>query len=111
MSHQLANLDLVIFANDLGPSSRRTTIANALAHGVPVIAFDGAERWDRFSQADAIAVVRPEPKDLTTALDCLLQSADRRADLGERGRQLYEAHMSLATVAQQLLEVFDSVRR
>lgn len=106
-SQRLAQCEVVVLVNEEGPSSRKTTLATALAHGLPVLALDGVNRWDELVAAGAVEVVPPDAAALASALTELRHSPWHRAVLGSRGRQFYEERMSLATAADRFVAILD----
>lgn len=110
LSARVTRCDLVVFANDLGPSSRRTTLAAALAHGRPVVALDGPERWQALVDDGAIALVSPHADELATVLGRLLDDPAARARLGARGKEFHDRHMTLDRVTDAIAAVLSSPR-
>lgn len=102
LSSCIHSCDVIVFVNGEGPSSRKTTLAAALAHGRPIIVLDGPERWDELVSARAVEVVAHEPKALSSVIDRLLSDPRERRALAMRARAFYERNMTLADVATQL---------
>jgi glycosyltransferase involved in cell wall biosynthesis len=94
----------MIFFDDGGPTSRKTTLAAALAHGVPTVALDGEERWTQLLEAGAVEIVAPNLGALVEALTGLLTDMDRRQRMAGAARAFYHQAMSTATVAQRIEE-------
>lgn len=86
---------VVVLPNDHGPSGRRTTLAAALAHGVPTVALDGPERWQELIADEAVLAVPADEDAVAAALDELLSSPERREELSRRGRAFYDRHMAV----------------
>ena len=61
LSDELAACDLLLFADDPGPSSRKGTLAASLASARPVIAIDGPQGWSELAEAGAVRVVPADP--------------------------------------------------
>lgn len=105
LSRQLLACDLVVIPNDEGPSGRRTTLAAALAHGLPTLALDGPDRWSALTEDDALVVVPATATAVADALEDLLRSPDRRATLSARGRDFYDRKMTLDRTSDCLAEL------
>jgi glycosyltransferase involved in cell wall biosynthesis len=94
LSNTLSSCDLLLSAENIGPTSRRTTLAASLAAGVPVVALDGRHSWRELRDSEALLLVAPEPDALAGALAELLGDADARAQLARRGREFALTAMS-----------------
>jgi glycosyltransferase involved in cell wall biosynthesis len=114
LSDMLAACELLLFVDRPGPTSRKTTLAGALASGTAVLALGGPENWVELIEADAAELAAPRPDALAAAVERLLGVPEERAALGARGRAFAEAHMSVArsaaVVAAQLDYILDGVR-
>ena len=86
---------VVVLPNDHGPSGRRTTLAAALAHGVPTLALDGPERWESLIADEAVLIVPADEDAVAAALDELLASPERQDELSRRARAFYDRHMAV----------------
>ncbi|MGI8983046.1 MAG: glycosyltransferase family 4 protein [Acidimicrobiales bacterium] len=104
-SRRLAQSTVVVLVNEEGPSSRKTTLAAALAHGRPVVSLDGYNRWDQLIEAGAVWVVPCDPAALASSVARLRDSPVEREALGARGAAFAEAWMSLPRVADAFLEL------
>jgi len=102
LSRRLGSCDLIVFVNGEGPSSRKTTLAAALAHGLPVISVDGRERWRELVDARAVELCAPRPAALSAVMASLLADPRQRRELGSRAQAFYDAHMTLAKAADAL---------
>jgi glycosyltransferase involved in cell wall biosynthesis len=94
LSNTLSRCDLLLSAENIGPTSRRTTLAASLAAGVPVVALDGRYSWGELRDHEAVLLVEPEPEALAGALVDLLGDVDARAQLAQRGREFALTAMS-----------------
>lgn len=106
LSDALAACDVLIFADEAGPSSRKGTLAAALASGRPVVALDGPATWDDLASAGAVVLSAPRAQDLSRALAGLLEDPAAGMRVGGAGRAFYERRMSLersVDVARELL--------
>jgi glycosyltransferase involved in cell wall biosynthesis len=95
LADALASCELLLFAERGGPTSRKTTLAAALASGRPLVALDGPNGWRELLAARAVRATRPDGPALAEAIVGLLADEDARARLGERGRAFAERTMSV----------------
>jgi Glycosyl transferases group 1 len=107
LSDELAACDVLVSCARLGPSSRKGTLAGALASGAPVLAIDGPRRWSELLDAGALEVVAPTPEALADGLSALLADESRRAALGARGRAFAESRMSVARTTEAVVALLD----
>ncbi len=105
LSDLLASCELLLNADPNGPSSRKTTLAAALASGRPVLALDGPESWERLRAAGAARIVAPDPGTLAAELAALLDDAGARDSLGARGRAFAAAEMNARSSARALAAI------
>jgi glycosyltransferase involved in cell wall biosynthesis len=103
LSDALASCDALLFADTAGPSSRKGSLAAALASGVPVIAIDGRLRWSRLVDSKAAHVVSPTPHHLADAIRAVLIDQALGAALGERGRAFAERSMGVAVTVDAII--------
>jgi glycosyltransferase involved in cell wall biosynthesis len=99
LSDALARCDVLVFADAAGPSSRKGTLAGALASGAAVVALDGPQTWPELVRSNAVELVAPAAKPLAQALAELLGDDERRQALGARGRAFSERRMGVAHTA------------
>ncbi len=109
LSDELAACDVLLFADTAGPSSRKGTLAGALASGRPLIATDGPRRWSEIARAQAAQVVEPSAPALADAVAALLADKGAREALGARGRAFAERSMGVARSAQVVRELLGEV--
>ncbi len=100
ISNTLSGCDVLLSADSIGPTSRRTTLAASLAAGVPVVALDGRHSWRELRDAEAAQLVEPTADALADALAGLLDDADMRAQLARRGREFALSAMSVERSAR-----------
>ncbi len=87
-------------------------IVEAMAQGRAVIATQGGGPSEIIeSDGDGVLVPRDDPDALAAAMTELIDAPDRRRALGERGRALVQARFTIETMAANLIEHLDSVRR
>lgn len=99
LSDALAQRDVLVFADSAGPSSRKGTLAAALASGTAVVALDGPQTWPELVRNEAVEVVPPSAPELADALERLLRDRARRRALAARGLQFSERRMGVARTA------------
>lgn len=95
LSTAISSPAIVVFADEPGPTSRKTTLAAALAHGKAIVALDGPNTWDELQASRAVMLVPPQPAALAAAFKRLLDDADARRTLGDRARAFYEERMAV----------------
>jgi glycosyltransferase involved in cell wall biosynthesis len=106
LSDELAGCEVLLFGDATGPSSRKGTLAAALASGAPVVAVDGRRSWAQLIGQAAALVVEPSAAALADALEALLLDEAARGALGARGRRFAAESMSVrhsADVVRRLL--------
>jgi glycosyltransferase involved in cell wall biosynthesis len=103
LASELATCDVLLFADGAGPSSRKGTLAGALASGRPVVALRGPVTWRALVEADAVRAVEPNAGALARALAELLADAPEREALAARSRAFYEREMALEHTAALVL--------
>jgi glycosyltransferase involved in cell wall biosynthesis len=100
LSDQLAGCEILLFAEQGGPTSRKTTLAASLSSGRPVVALDGHNSWAELVQARAAAVVEPDARALAQRIMALLDDRNAREQQGQRGRAFAGLTMSVEHSAQ-----------
>lgn len=109
LSEALASLDVVVFPDTLGPTTRRGTLAAALAHAKPVVAFDGEQTWSRFVSERALDVVPQSPDALGERLRTLALDDELRAAQSRRAAAFHDRWLDPDVVAGQLLDFLQEV--
>ena len=107
----LRSCDLVLLLDEEGPSSRRTMLAAALAHGRPVVCTDGPNRWQSLIRDGAVVVVPPNAAELRKTIRRLLADTAERTGLGARAVEFYGREMSLERAAEAVSAVLATLRR
>lgn len=105
LSDELAGCDLLLFADGPGPTSRKTTLAGALASGTPVLALDGPSSWRELIDAGAVELVEPSPRALAAATERLLDEPGQREAIAARGRAFAAERMGVARSAAVVAEL------
>jgi glycosyltransferase involved in cell wall biosynthesis len=107
LADALAACDVLLCADRIGPTPRKTTLAASLASGRPVIALDGRRTWSELREREAALIAPPAAGALADALAGLLHDEPARERLGARGREFAARAMSVehsARVVAGLLE-------
>ncbi len=103
VSCHLRALDLYVHTHVAGASPRSTTLMTALAHGLPIVAFDGPE-----TDGSLRGVVRLAPASDLRALGriaaAMLDDAGARTAAGRQARALYEREFDWDVIARKLME-------
>ena len=110
LSAALSDLDILLQPDEAGPTSRRSTLAAGLAHGLPIVGFDTPTAWQRLVHERAAALVPPSPRTLAHLLEGLLRDGAARAELGARAARFYAAHLDPSVVAGRLLTFLRQLR-
>jgi glycosyltransferase involved in cell wall biosynthesis len=107
LSDAIAACQVLLSADPIGPTSRKTTLAASLASGSAVVALDGHRRWAELIRGEAAMVVEPAAGAVADALASLLADEGMRGRLGARGRAFAASEMSVgrsAAIVAGLLE-------
>lgn len=105
LSDALAAVDLLLFADPPGPTSRKGTLAGSLASGTAVLALDGPSTWAELRGAGAVAIVAREDSAVAEEVARLLGDDRGRAELGARGRRFAESAMGVPRTAAAVREL------
>jgi glycosyltransferase involved in cell wall biosynthesis len=94
-----------------GASSRRTTLAAALQHGLPTVSTSG-EGTDPFLERSGALILVPAANASTfgEAVAELVDDPDRRRVLGLRARRLFDERFAWGVIARRLLELLAVAR-
>jgi len=101
VSAALAGADLFLAPLADGVSSRRTTVAAALAHALPIVGTSGAstDPWLAASPAFVLAGAA-DGRAFAEALEALAADAARRARMARAARDLFDARFSWSVIAR-----------
>ncbi len=103
VARALGAADLGIYPFPDGVSGRRTSLMAALSLGLPVLTTRGALTEPVWQASRAVALVPAgEPSALSAAVGELMGDRAMLAELGRRGRELYERHFSLERTLELL---------
>jgi glycosyltransferase involved in cell wall biosynthesis len=100
LANALAACDVLICADRLGPTSRRTTLAASLASGRPVVAIEGRHTWRLVREQRAAQIVPASGDGIATAVAQLLRDPRAGEELGASGAAFAEEQMSARHSAQ-----------
>lgn len=109
LSRALAALDVVVVADDVGPTARRGTLAAALAHGKAVVAVDGPATWRALAAEGAVALTARDPGALAETLASVIGDDARRAELERRALAFYRREAAPDVVARKLLAFIEEL--
>ncbi len=105
VSSVLSSLDVFVGLYDDGACGRRTSLAAACAHGLPIVSTNG-HNTDRslFRDGDNCILIRyGDAAGLRVALQRLVDDVELRGQLAYRARETYRTQMSWAVVADGIL--------
>lgn len=104
VSRRLSSLDVYVHTHRGGASGRSTTLASALAHGLPVVAYDGRETPAYLRQGGVRLVAPGDVQALTREVASLLASPAERSRLSRNGRAFYDRELAWSVIAQRAEE-------
>lgn len=107
LSDELAACEVLIFADTPGPSSRKGTLAGALASGRPLVATAGHRGWSELTRQHAARVVERSAEALADAVGELLADEEQREALGARGCEFAEREMGLTRTVEVVARMLD----
>jgi len=86
-------------------------VAEALAHGVPVVTTNRVGLADEIGAAKAGIIISPDSREIAPALYKLLGDSDKRCALSERGRNLAATRFSYRSIGAMLTRLYDDCAR
>ena len=101
VSETLARADALLFAR-APVSSRRTTVVAAIAHGLPVVGFDGSETAWPITEAGVVLCEPGDVNALATSLARLARDAEWAGSLRDRNVKAYVKHFAWERIAERL---------
>jgi glycosyltransferase involved in cell wall biosynthesis len=107
LARELDGSDIVVLPDRGGPSSRKGTVAAALALGKAAVAVQGPEQWAELVEDKALVLVEPSCHALAQALGELARSAELRRTQGRRAAAFYERRMTPALLACATLSLLE----
>ncbi|GAC1361645.1 MAG: hypothetical protein NVSMB32_00920 [Actinomycetota bacterium] len=110
LAQDLAAVDVVVFPEVSGPTSRRGTLAASLACGKPIVALDGPDTWRRFIDERAMVLVPDSSEAMLEEIVSLAEDPSRRRALGGRARDFYCRYLAPAVAATTMETFLRSLR-
>lgn len=109
LAEHLAATDIFLSPLVDGASTRRTTIAAALQHGVAVVSTDGRLTDSELRVADAGLALAPadDPVAFAALVRRLGQNREQRLTVGRRGRAAYERRWSWSVGIPRLIALLE----
>jgi glycosyltransferase involved in cell wall biosynthesis len=104
LSRHLSALDVYVHTHGAGASSRSTTLVSALAHGLPIVAYDGAETGASLAGGGVALVSNGDTVAFASAVATLLDSPGDRARSGALARELHARNFAWDVIARRLEE-------
>jgi glycosyltransferase involved in cell wall biosynthesis len=103
LSLHLSACDVLIQPYPDGVTTRRSTVMAALAHGLSTVSTTGELTEPFWLQSGALAVAPAEESDafVERALE-LLESPEKRAALGESGREFYQERFDIRHIVEAI---------
>ncbi len=111
LADELAACEVLLSADRIGPTSRRTTLAASLAAGRPVVALDGPRTWSRLRGSEAVRLVGQSGAELAAGIAPLLADAAERERLAAAGRAFAAAEMSAERSARRISALMRAAAR
>lgn len=106
VSRTLSSAAVGCAPNDDGASTRRTSVAALLQHGLPVVGTDGRATDRLLRDSGAFTLVpADDPAAAEAAIERLLGDDAARARMGEAARALFEAHLSWPRIAARYAQL------
>lgn len=109
LADALGGCEVLLFADDAGPTSRKGTLAGSLASGRPLVAIDGRQTWPELREAGAVRLAAADPQAIAAALAQLLADRAEREALGARGRAFAASRMGIARTVAAVEEALAAV--
>ena len=104
LSRHLLALDVYVHTHAAGASGRSTTLVSALAHGLPVVAYEGPETTAALADGGLTLAPRGDAVALTEHVTALLDAPGTRARAGAEARALYARDFAWDIIARKLEE-------
>jgi glycosyltransferase involved in cell wall biosynthesis len=97
----LLGIQVMVFPDVSGPTSRKTTLAAALACGKAIVALDGPQRWEGLVRAKAVVLAR-DWEEVGAAISALYSDPALRGRQEKAALDFYREHMSEDVVAAKV---------
>ena len=110
LSQHLSACDLMLQPYPDGLSSRRTSLMNVLAHGLPVVSNAGHLTENLWHESGAVALsLTSEATQLATLCTGLLRNSESRREVAQAGLALYHSRFDWPNVIAKLRSSSDAV--
>lgn len=96
VSEYLRGLDAYLHIDSAGPTPRRTSLAAALAHGKPIVAFSGPQTWSALRYEDEVLLSPQVGTALSQVLTRVMDSEELRIRLSNGAISAYKREMDLS---------------
>lgn len=111
LSPVLAAADVYVHPDHAGPSAgRRTSIVAALAHGLPVVSYDGPDRAPDLTDGHNVVLVRSTAEAVAAALRGLADDPARARAIGEAAVATYERSYSWHRIGDSVVSLLEGMR-
>lgn len=104
LSRHLSALDVYVHTHAAGASGRSTTLVSALAHGLPVVAYDGPETTPALADGGLALAPHGDADALAEHVTTLLDAPGARARAGAAARDLHARDFAWDIIARKLEE-------
>jgi glycosyltransferase involved in cell wall biosynthesis len=101
VSEVLSGGDVFLFLRS-GVSSRRSTVVAALAHGLPIVGYQGAETGWPVTEAGLALADHGDDAGVAQLLVELAEDQEKRSELAARSRQAFDKYFSWSRIADVL---------
>jgi hypothetical protein len=109
LSDALAESDILLYVDPMGPASRKGTLAGSLASARPLIALEGRRRWQQLIDEDAARVIPRTSTALAEAIRSLLADGEAREALGRRGGRFAVDTIGVARTAEKVMGLLEEL--
>ncbi len=106
ISRHLSALDVYVHTHTAGASGRSTTLVSALAHGLPVVAYEGPETGPSMASQGVTLAPRGDACALAGRVAALLDAPEARGRSGAAAHKLHVRQFSWDVIASRVLEAF-----
>ena len=109
LSAALASADAYLHLDPAGPAAgRKSALVSAIAHGLPLVAYDGPQRASELVPGENVVVVDREARAVSDVLRSLAEDPVRRADLSEAILETYQRSFTWRHIAERVHLVLSS---
>lgn len=105
LTRAIEEVDVIMFCDPVGPTSRKTTLAAALSAGKAVVAIDGPETWQRLVSDRAVVLAPPDGAVIADRFKALLVDQTLRIAQGDRALAFTRTVLAPDVVATKVTSV------